>query len=122
MRWPGNCATKKKRRLREFEALAEAMSDDFTRELGLLVEELENLKAALLQYAERERAEVLAGIIASLPSEKQLVLALRYQEKLTAGETAVVLGVPEGSIYRTERDALKGVEQTAGRILREKEV
>lgn len=85
------------------------MPDDFVRELELLAQELENLKAALLRYAERDRAEVLAVATASLPPEKQLALALRYQEKLTVKEAAAVLGTPEEFVCQAEWDVLKDI-------------
>lgn len=69
--------------MRELEALGEAMPDGFRHELELLAWELENLKAALLEYAVPQRAETLARAVASLPPGRQLVLGLCYQEGLT---------------------------------------
>lgn len=91
--------------------LAEAASDDFKRELGVLAQELESLKAALLRYAVPRRTEALARAVASLPPDKQLVLGLCYQEGLTVKEAAAVLGAPEELMCRIKRDALKDLGQ-----------
>ncbi|MEW6448859.1 MAG: sigma factor-like helix-turn-helix DNA-binding protein [Bacillota bacterium] len=99
--------------------LAEAASDDFKRELGVLAQELESLKAALLRYAVPRRTEALARAVASLPPEKQLVLALRHQEKLTLKEAAAVLGVPDGTICRAERSALESVARSVNHSQKE---
>lgn len=88
--------------------------DGLIQELELFKEELESVKAALLRYAERERAEILAGAAASLPPRAQLVLALQYQEKLTPKEVAVVLNMSEKSVCQIKRDALKLVNQKIG--------
>lgn len=117
MKWPGDYTTETERRgLRDFKSLGKTMPDDFKRELELLARELEELKIVLLRYAARDREEVLARTVGLLPPEEQLVLALRYQEKLTPKEAAAVLGVAEESVCRMERRALKD----AGRLVNQK--
>lgn len=96
----------------ELESLARAVPDDFKQELELLAQELEELKAALLRYAVRDREDILARTVAELSPEQQTILALRYQEGLTPEEAAAVLGVPGEAFCRAERGALESVRRS----------
>lgn len=113
LKWPGDY-TAERRGLRKLKSLSKTMPDDFKRELELLARELEELKIVLLRYAARDREEVLTRTVGLLPPEEQLVLALRYQGKLTPKEAAAVLGVAEESVCRMERRAVNYLRLKSG--------
>ncbi|RPF49530.1 RNA polymerase sigma factor (sigma-70 family) [Thermodesulfitimonas autotrophica] len=105
--------------LGDLESLARAVPDNLQRELELLSRELEELKAALLRYAARDRKNVLARAVGELSPEQQTVLALRYQEGLTPEEAAAALGVPGEAIRRDERSALANLTQSVNQSQKE---
>ncbi|MBI4575208.1 MAG: sigma-70 family RNA polymerase sigma factor [Planctomycetes bacterium] len=47
---------------------------------------------------EAERREAVRAAVAALPEDYRAVVALRYLEGLSTGETAAALGIPEGTV------------------------
>ena len=54
---------------------------------------------------DRERLEILAGLIEALPGRERMVLSLYYEEELTMREIGAVLGVTESRICQIHTQA-----------------